>query len=99
MKKEKGKTLVIGAVKGLVSESVKIQEHFSRFDPEVVALSVSFLGSGVIIPFPNVYSQKALLLNQTQFSIDEYTRTRIVKFHSPRPTFVKCHEWNWPDVL
>ncbi len=49
MKKEKGKILITGTVKGLVSESQKIQDHFTRFDPDVIAISVSKEGLEAMI--------------------------------------------------
>ncbi len=92
MKKEKGKTLVIGAVKGLVSESEKVQEHFSRFDPEVIALSVSKEGLQAMAEYLRSDNEDDAGSDNVE---EEYYVQALKKFgdvSKPPPCFVKAWE-------
>ena len=92
MKKEKGKILIIGTVKGLVSESQKIQDHFTKFDPDVIAISVSKEGLEAMIEHLGSDTGEDVVSDNIE---EEYYVEALERFgdvSKPPPSFVRSWE-------
>lgn len=89
-KSEKGRILVIGTVKGLVSEGDKVRNGFSEFGPDVIAISISKEGLQAMIEH-----EKAGENNDAGFDNfeEEYYAKALGRFgevKKPPPCFVEA---------
>ena len=89
-KSEKGRILVFGSVKGLVSEGDKVRSSFSGFGPDVIAISISKEWLQAMIEHENAEENKDAGFDN--FEEEYYAKAlgRFGKVKKPPPCFVEA---------